>query len=80
MEQKTKFDNGTWKHEIRKISDPHPNPNNPRVITKEVSPESLIKRFGLREPNFAALNKEGLFTIVDKLAIEDWKNTQPAWC
>ena len=35
MEQKTKFDNGTWKHEIRKISDLHPNPNNPRVITKE---------------------------------------------
>lgn len=49
-------------------------------ITKEVSPESLIKQFGLREPNFAALNKEGLFTIVDKLAIEDWKNTQPAGC
>ena len=49
-------------------------------ITKEVSPESLIKRFGLREPNFATLNKEGLFTIVDKLAIEDWKNTQPAGC
>lgn len=35
MEQKTKFDNGTRKHEIRKISDLHPNPNNPRVITKE---------------------------------------------
>lgn len=35
MEQKTKFDNGTWKHEIRKISDLHPNPDNPRVITKE---------------------------------------------
>ncbi len=35
MEQKTKFDNGTWKHEIRKISDLRPNPNNPRVITKE---------------------------------------------
>ena len=44
MEQKTKFDNGTWKHEIRKISEwvstGHP----------------------------------------DKLAIEDWKNSQPAGC
>lgn len=34
-DQKTKFDDGTWKHEIRKISDLHPNPDNPRVITKE---------------------------------------------
>lgn len=34
-EQKTKFDNGTWKHEIRKVSDLHPNPANPRVITKD---------------------------------------------
>lgn len=35
MPQKTKFDDGTWKHEIRKISDLHPNPDNPRTITKE---------------------------------------------
>lgn len=35
MEQKTKYDDGTWKHEIRKISDLHPNPDNPRIITKE---------------------------------------------
>ena len=34
-DQKTKFDDGTWKHEIRKISDLHPNPDNPRTITKE---------------------------------------------
>ena len=33
-----------------------------------------------REPNFATLNKEGLFTIVDKMAIEDWKNSKPAGC
>ena len=35
MPQKTKFDDGTWKHEIRRISDLHPNPDNPRTITKE---------------------------------------------
>lgn len=34
-EQKTKFDDGRWKHEIRKVSDLHPNPDNPRTITKE---------------------------------------------
>ena len=34
-EQKTKFDDGRWKHEIRKVSDLHPNPDNPRIITKE---------------------------------------------
>lgn len=33
--QKTKFDDGRWKHEIRKVSDLHPNPDNPRTITKE---------------------------------------------
>lgn len=49
-------------------------------MTKEVSPESLIKMFGLREPNYARLNKEGLFTIVDKIAIEDYKNNCPAGC
>lgn len=49
-------------------------------ITEEMPTNRLIEKFGLREPNFATLNKEGLFTIVDKLAIEDWKNTQPAGC
>lgn len=34
-EQKTKFDDGRWKHEIRKVSDLHPNPDNPRTITRE---------------------------------------------
>lgn len=34
-DQKTKFDDGRWKHEIRKVSDLHPNPDNPRTITKE---------------------------------------------
>jgi S-adenosylmethionine synthetase len=48
--------------------------------TEEMPTNKLIEKFRLREPNFAALNKEGLFTIVDKLAIEDWKNTQPAGC
>lgn len=33
-EQKTLFDNGLWKHEIRKISDLIPNPKNPRTITE----------------------------------------------
>lgn len=33
-EQKTVFDNGLWKHEIRKISDLFPNPKNPRTITE----------------------------------------------
>lgn len=33
--QKTKFDDGRWKHEIRKVSDLIPNPDNPRTITKE---------------------------------------------
>ena len=71
MEQKTKFDNGTWKHEIRKISDLHPNPNNPRVITKET-----LK--GLKK----SMQENGYThrIIVDKLAIEDWKNTKPAGC
>lgn len=32
--QHTKFDNGLWKHEIRKISDLVPNPKNPRTITE----------------------------------------------
>lgn len=49
-------------------------------MTKEVSPESLIERFGLREPNFAKMNKEGLFTIVDQIAIEDYENSCPAGC
>jgi S-adenosylmethionine synthetase len=49
-------------------------------ITTEVSPEQLIKKFGLREPNFAKMNKEGLFTIVDKIAIEDHKYSCPAGC
>ena len=35
MKQTTKFDNGTWKTELRKISDLKPNPKNPRTITKE---------------------------------------------
>ena len=71
MEQKTKFDNGTWKHKIRKISDLHPNPNNPRVITKET-----LK--GLKK----SMQENGYThrIIVDKLAIEDWKNTKPAGC
>ena len=35
MKQNTKFDNGTWKTELRKISDLKPNPKNPRTITKD---------------------------------------------
>ena len=35
MKQNTKFDNGTWKTELRKISELKPNPKNPRTITKE---------------------------------------------
>lgn len=33
-QQKTKFDNGLWKHELRKVSDLIPNPKNPRTITE----------------------------------------------
>ena len=33
-DQKTVFDNGLWKHEIRKVSDLIPNPKNPRTITE----------------------------------------------
>jgi len=36
-EQKTKFDDGRWKHEIRKVSDLHPNPDNPRTIQRKPS-------------------------------------------
>ena len=35
MKQTTKFDDGTWKTELRKISDLKPNPKNPRTITKD---------------------------------------------
>ena len=56
-QQKTKFDDGTWKHELRKISELIPNPQNPRTIT-----EATLK--GLRE----SLNKNGYThrIIIDK--------------
>lgn len=34
-EQQTIFDNGTWKHELRPVSELKPNKLNPRVITKK---------------------------------------------
>lgn len=57
VQQKTKFDDGTWKHELRKISELIPNPQNPRTIT-----EATLK--GLRE----SLNKNGYThrIIIDK--------------
>ena len=47
-QQNTIFDNGLWKHEIRKVKDLVPNPKNPRTIT-----ESSLA--GLRE----SLKKNG---------------------
>ena len=41
MKQTTKFDDGTWKTELRKISDLKPNPKNPRTITKDTIKPSL---------------------------------------
>ena len=41
--------------------------------TTSVTTNELIERFRLREPNYARMNKEGLFTIVDQMTLEEYR-------